>query len=107
MHSPPPGCRPCRVTWRRLEQGQRDRIRWQGGARSESSLTNPVTCQVADDHPEGRLPAGKVLPFSRAGKCPCRKDFLAFCKTCHEMSYMYDRFDCKINDLLATNAGMW
>src|SRR5262249_3320201 len=24
----PPGCRPCRVTWRRLEQGQRDTPPW-------------------------------------------------------------------------------
>ena len=28
MRSPPPGCRPCGVTWRRLEQGQRDTPPW-------------------------------------------------------------------------------
>jgi len=32
----PPGCRPCRVTWRRLEQGQRDTPPWWTPRRGEA-----------------------------------------------------------------------
>src|SRR6516162_7321122 len=34
----PPGCRPCRVTWRRLEQGQRDTRRGERPGRGKREI---------------------------------------------------------------------